>query len=279
MIQQQLSKNTSSFGAALNNYSTLKRGIIFTGVILVVCVLLFVKQADIASFFFSSLPIGLGIPYAFTVPLLIIFFLGLSCAAYFGILGPNNFGILGANNIVPSQLQNTNNASLISELRIKLVFGACFGLLTAILCSLIFVIAEPYLPQSFLKFHQIFSSLNFALITLAAVISCILYLGALVLPLSLVVLRLSDEGVCKSPIKLTARIITIASLISSLFIALAIIAITTSLSINLIIFCVVIFAITFAALGLLYWFVGIEASLMANIVYCLLVSYLAHIFL
>ncbi|EDM68613.1 hypothetical protein PE36_01492 [Moritella sp. PE36] len=160
-----------------------------------------------------------------------------------------------------------------------LVFGACFGLLTAILCSLIFVIAEPHLPQAFLKYHQIFGSLDFVLIVLTAIFSSTLYLSVLMLPLSIVLSRLMVFETTPSQFKLTTGSIVISSIILSLLMALLVAVITATLSINLIIFIVIITIIASSTLGLLYWFVGLEASLIANLVYCLLVAYLAHIFL
>lgn len=271
MIVQQSKRQISSFEAVLNNYSTLQRGLIFTCAFLVMSAVVFAEKANIASFFFSNLPVGLGLTSTFIGPLMAVSLLALSSAAY--------FGIVYASKIAPSPPQGTSRSGFLSELRITLVFGACFGLLTAILCSLLFVIAEPHLPQSFLKYHQIFSSLDIALILLTAIFLSAIHLWVFMLPLSVMVSWLAENKEKQSPIKLTIRIIGISSLIVSLFVAFLIAVISSTFSINLIIFSVIVSVITSAALGLLYWFVGLEASLIANVVYCLLVSYLAHIFL
>jgi len=270
MIEQQSKRQTSLFEAVLNNYSTLQRCLMFTGALLVVSGLVFAERANIASFLFSGLPMGIGLTNNFIAPLVAVGFLTLSCAAYFGIICVPKMSLTS---------QQTNANGFLSELRVTLVFGACFGLLTAILCSLIFVIAEPHLPQSFLKYHQIFSSLDFVLIVLTAIFSSTLYLSVLMLPLSIILSRLMVFETKPSQFKLTTGSIVISSIILSLFMALLVAVITATLSINLIIFVVIVSIITSSTLGLLYWYVGLEASLIANLVYCLLVSYLAHIFL
>ncbi|KXO12765.1 hypothetical protein AKG98_3960 [Moritella sp. JT01] len=243
----------------------------FTFAFLVMSAIVFAEKTNIASFFFASLPMGLGLTSNFITPLVTLGLLALSSAAY--------FGIVYATKMSTPPRQDTNRSGFLSELQLTLVFGACFGLLTAILCSLIFVIAEPHLPQAFLKYHQIFGSLDIALILVTATVLSTLYLGLLMLPLSLLLSRLSEREGNVTPIKLTTRIILTSSLIASLFVALLIAIITSTFSINLIVFSVIISVITATALGLLYWFVGLEASIIGNVVYCLLVSYLANIFL
>ena len=270
MIEQQSKRQITLFEDVLNNYSTLQRCLMFTCAFLVVSGFVFAERANIASFLFSGLPMGIGLTSNFIAPLVAVGFLTLSCSAYFGIICVSNAS--------PSS-QQANGNRFLSELRMTLVFGACFGLLTAILCSLIFVIAEPHLPQAFLKYHQIFGSLDFVLIVLTAIFSSTLYLSVLMLPLSIVLSRLMLFETTPSQFKLTTGSIVISSIILSLLMALLVAVITATLSINLIIFIVIITIIASSTLGLLYWFVGLEASLIANLVYCLLVAYLAHIFL
>ena len=270
MIEQQSKRQTSLFEAVLNNYSTLQRCLMFTCAILVVSALVFSEKTHIASFLFSKSPMGIGLTANSIAPLVVVALLLLFCSAYFGIVCATK---------VPYSSLQTSEPGFLSELRVTFVFGACFGLLTAILCSLIFVIAEPYLPQDFLKYHQIFSSLNFILIVLAAILSSTLYLSVFMLPLSIILSRLMAFETKPSQFKLATSSIIISSIILSLFTALLVSVITATLSINLIIFIVIISIIASSTLGLLYWFVGLEASLVANLVYCLLVSYLAHIFL
>ena len=270
MIEQQSKRQITLFETVLNNYSTLQRCLMFTCAFLVVSGFVFAERANIASFLFSGLPMGIGLTSNFIAPLVAVGFLTLSCSAYFGIICVSNAS--------PSS-QQANGNRFLSELRMTLVFGACFGLLTAILCSLIFVIAEPHLPQAFLKYHQIFGSLDFVLIVLTAIFSSTLYLSVLMLPLSIVLSRLMVFETTPSKFKLTTGSIVISSIILSLLMALLVAVITATLSINLIIFIVIITIIASSTLGLLYWFVGLEASLIANLVYCLLVAYLAHIFL
>ena len=270
MIEQQSKRQITLFEAVLNNYSTLQRCLMFTCAFLVVSGFVFAERANIASFLFSGLPMGIGLTSNFIAPLVAVGFLTLSCSAYFGIICVSNAS--------PSS-QQANGNRFLSELRMTLVFGACFGLLTAILCSLIFVIAEPYLPQAFLEYHQIFGSLDVVLIVLTAIFSSTLYLSVLMLPLSIVLSRLMVFETTPSQVKLTIGSIVISSIILALFMALLVAVITATLSMNLIIFIFIITIITSSTLGLLYWFVGLEASLIANLVYCLLVSYLAHIFL
>ncbi|MFT7681153.1 MAG: hypothetical protein ACI935_000598 [Moritella dasanensis] len=269
--QQQSKKQIPLFEAVLNNYSILQRCLIFACAILVVGVLAFAEQTNITSFLFSNLPMGIGLTNNFIAPLVAIVLLAVSCSAYFGIVCTDK--------ISSSSQQTKNGSGFLSELRITLVFGACFGLLTAILCSLIFVIAEPHLPQAFLQYHQIFSSLDLILIALTAVLSSTLYLSVFMLPLSSLLSKLMLFENKPSQFKLTTNTIVISSIILSLFMALSVALVTSTFSIDLIIFIVIISAITASTLGLLYWFVGLEASLIANLVYCLLVSYLAHIFL
>ncbi|QUM76154.1 hypothetical protein HWV00_07925 [Moritella sp. 24] len=271
MIAQQTQTQTSLFEDILNNYSTLQRCLMFTFALIVIGTVMFAEKANIASFFFSNLPMGLGLTSNFVAPLTVIGILALSSAAYFGIISTIK--------MKPLLSAEENNATFLSELRVTLVFGACFGLLTAILCSLIFVIAEPHLPQSFLVYHQIFSSLDIPLILLTAVLLSSIYLGLFMLPLSLLITRLSANDNKLSQFNLTTRAIGLSSLVVSLFVALVIMAVTSTFSINVIIFCVIVTVISSATLGLLYWFVGLEASVIANVVYCLIVSYLAHIFL
>ncbi|PKH06972.1 hypothetical protein [Moritella sp. Urea-trap-13] len=271
MIEQQSKRQISLFEAVLNNFSMLQRCLMFICVILVVSALVFTEQTNITSFLFSNLPMGIGLTSNFIAPLVAIVLLAISCSAYFGIVCTDK--------MAASSRQATNSAGFLSELRLTLVFGACFGLLTAILCSLIFVIAEPHLPQAFLQYHQIFNSLDLILIGLTAVLSSSLYLSVFMLPLSSLLSKLMIFENKPSKFKLTTNTIVISSIILSLFMALSVAVVTATFSINLIIFIVVISAITSSTLGLLYWFVGLEASLIANLVYCLLVSYLAHIFL
>ncbi|MDX2321592.1 MAG: hypothetical protein QNK26_13470 [Moritella sp.] len=271
MIEQQSKRQIPLFEALLNNYSTLQRCLMFTCAFLAVSALVFAEKAHIASFLFSNLPIGIGLTNNFIAPLVAVGLLAFFCTAYFGIICSTNMS--------SSSQQTTGGSGFLSELRVTLVFGACFGLLTAILCSLIFVIAEPYLPQAFLDYHQIFSSLNFILIALTAVFSSTLYLSVFMLPLLTLITRLTAFDAKLTGLKSTTSIIFVSSIIVSVLLALLVTAITATLSINLILFIVVISIITSSTLGLLYWFVGLEASLVANLVYCLLVSYLAHIFL
>ena len=277
MIGQQSKRLITLFEAVLNNRTTLQRCLMFTFTFLVMSAIVFAEKANIASFFFASLPTGLGLASTFIAPLVAVGLLVLSSAAYFGIVYMAK---------MPAQSHpEAERSCFLSGLQLTLVFGACFGLLTAILCSLIFVIAEPHLPQTFLQYHQIFSSLDIVLILLTGVTLSGLYLGLFMLPLSLLLSRLSErvervERVEKvTPIKLTMRIILTSSLIASLFVAFLIAIVTSTFSINLILFSVIISVITATVLGLLYWFVGLEASIIGNVVYCLLVSYLANIFL
>ena len=271
MIGQQSKRQITLFEAVLSNCTTLQRGLMFTITFLVISTIFFVEKTNIASFFFASLPMGLGLTNTFITPLVTLALLALSSAAYFGVIYVTKMS-------APPQ-QDTNRSGFLSELQLTLVFGSCFGLLTAILCSLIFVIAEPHLPQAFLKYHQIFSSLDIVLILLTATVLSASYLGLFMLPLSLFLSRLSKRQGDVTPIKLTTRIILTSSLIASLFVALLIGIVTSTFSINLILFSVIISVITATTLGLLYWFVGLEASIIGNVVYCLLVSYLANIFL
>ncbi|QFI37128.1 hypothetical protein FR932_04430 [Moritella marina ATCC 15381] len=271
MIESQSNRQISLFEAVLNNYSTLQRCLLLICALLVVVAVLCVEQSNIASFLFSNLPLGIGLTNSFIAPLVAIVLLAISCTAYFGIICTDKLS--------PSSRQETNVSGFLSELRLTLVFGACFGLLTAILCSLIFVIAEPHLPQAFLQYHQIFSSLDLILIALTALLTSALYLSVFMLPLSSLLSRLMVFETKPSKVKLTTNAIIISSIILSFFMALSVALVTSTFSINLIVFIVIISAITASALGLLYWFVGLEASLIANLVYCLLVSYLAHIFL
>ncbi|MGC3833821.1 hypothetical protein ACPSKX_05835 [Moritella viscosa] len=250
-----MKRQTTLLETALNNGSTLQRCVVFTCAFLVMAAIMFTEKSNISSFFFSNLPIGLGLTNTFVAPLVVLGLLMLSSAAYFCIVYVTKMS-------APTH-QKTERSCFLSELQLSLVFGACFGLLTATLCSLIFVVAEPYLPQEFLKYHQLFGSLDIALILLSGIVLSVLYLGLFMLP----------------PVKLTTRIILTSSLIASLFVALLIAIITSTLSINLILFSVIISVITSMALSLLYWFVGLEASIIGNVVYCLLVSYLANIFL
>ena len=274
MIGQQSKRLITLFEAVLNNRTTLQRCLMFTFTFLVMSAIVFAEKANIASFFFASLPTGLGLASTFIAPLVAVGLLVLSSAAYFGIVYMAK---------MPAQSHpEAERSCFLSGLQLTLVFGACFGLLTAILCSLIFVIAEPHLPQTFLQYHQIFSSLDIVLILLTGVTLSGLYLGLFMLPLSLLLSERVEkvEKVEKvTPIKLTMRIILTSSLIASLFVAFLIAIVTSTFSINLILFSVIISVITATVLGLLYWFVGLEASIIGNVVYCLLVSYLANIFL
>lgn len=271
MIESQSNRQISLFEAVLNNYSTLQRWSLLTCALLVAGAVLFVEQTNISSFLFSNLPLGIGLTNNFIAPLVVIVLLAISCTAYFGIICTDKLS--------PSSRQATSESGFLSELRLTLVFGACFGLLTAILCSLIFVIAEPHLPQAFLQYHQIFSSLDLMLIALTAVLTSSLYLSVFMLPLSSLLSKLMVFESKPSKLKLTTNTIIISSIVLSLFMALSVALVTSTFSINLIVFIVIISVITASSLGLLYWFVGLEASLVANLVYCLLVSYLAHIFL
>ncbi|CAM3198054.1 hypothetical protein MOVI109754_20855 [Moritella viscosa] len=271
MIGQQLKRQTTLLETALNNGSTLQRCVVFTCAFLVMAAIMFTEKSNISSFFFSNLPIGLGLTNTFVAPLVVLGLLMLSSAAYFCIVYVTKMS-------APTH-QKTERSCFLSELQLSLVFGACFGLLTATLCSLIFVVAEPYLPQEFLKYHQLFGSLDIALILLSGIVLSVLYLGLFMLPLSIFLSQLSKREGNVTPVKLATRIILTSSLIASLFVALLIAIITSTLSINLILFSVTISVITSMALSLLYWFVGLEASIIGNVVYCLLVSYLANIFL
>lgn len=268
MINQQPKRQILLFEAILNNQSKLQRCFIFVCTFLLISAVVFVEKASIASFFFSSLPIGLGFKTSFIAPLMVMSLLALASAAYFGIVCASRIAIPTA---------RKTNESALTELGLKFVFGACFGLLTAILCSLIFVIAEPGLPQSFLQYHQLFGSLDFILILLTAVLLSSVYLWLFMLPLYALVSRLTNTDANNKNTSLA--IIALSSLIISLLIAGSVAVVTSTLSINLIIFCMLISAITASSLGLLYWFVGLEASLIANVVYCLLVAYLANLFL
>lgn len=275
MIEQQSKRQISLFENVLNNYSILQRCLMFACAILVVSALVFVEKTSITLFLFSNLPMGIGLTNKIIIPLMAIVLLAISCSSYFGIVRMNKMPL--------SSQQATNGAGFLSELRLMLVFGACFGLLTAILCSLIFVIAEPYLPQAFLQYHQIFSSLDLILIALTSVFTSTLYLSVFMLPLSIVLSKLLSNTMIfenkPSTFKVIMYSIIISSIILSLFTALLVAGLTSNFSINLMIFIVLISVITYSTLGLLYWFVGLEASLVANLVYCLLGSYLAHIFL
>jgi len=271
MTGQQSKSQIALSEAVLHNLTTLQRCSMLTFAFLVMSTIVFTEKTNIASFFFASLPMGLGLTSNFITPLVTLGLLALSSAAYFGIVYTTKMST--------SRRQDTNSLGFLSEVRVTFVFGACFGLLTAILCSLIFVIAEPHLPQAFLKYHQIFGSLDIALISLTGTVLSALYLGLFMLPLSLFLSRLFERVESVTPIKLTTRIILTSSLIASLFVAFIIVVITSTLSINLILFSVTITVITSTALGLLYWFVGLEASIIGNMVYCLLVSYLANLFL
>lgn len=271
MILQQSKKPISLFETILNNYTMLQRCFIFTCAFLVLGVVVAAEKENIVSFFFSNLPSGLGLTGDAILLFAVVTILALSSAIY--------FGIISVTKVKSSSIPDEVDVGFLSELRISLVFGACFGLLTAILCSLIFVIAEPYLPQSFLAYHQIFSSLDVPLILLTSVFLSALYLGIFMLPLSLFLIRLSENENRWSQFKLTTCIIGLSSLLVALFVAFSIVTITSVFSINVIIFSIIISMITSGMLGLLYWLVGVEASLIANVVYCLIVSYLAHIFL
>jgi hypothetical protein len=271
MFGQQLKRQTTLLETALNNGSIIQRCVVFTCVFLLVSGIAFTEKANISSFFFSNLPMGLGLTSTFVAPLVVLGLLILSSAAYFGIVHVSKMS-------APPH-QKAERSCFLSELQLTLVFGACFGLLTATLCSLLFVIAEPHLPQAFLKYHQLFGSLDISLILFSGIVLSALYLGLFMLPLSVFLSRLSKQKGSLTPIQLTIRIILTSSFIASLFVALLIGIITSTFSINLILFSVTISMITSMALGLLYWFVGLEASIIGNVVYCLLVSYLANIFL
>lgn len=269
MIESQSKRQIPLFEAVVNNYSTLQRCLLLVCVLIAVSATLFIEKSNIALFLFSSLPVGIGLSDNVIAPLIGTGVLAIACSFYFSIICSDK---------MPLQ-QGYQKSGFLSELRVTLVFGACLGLLTAILCSLIFVIAEPHLPQAFLKYHQLFSTLDFSLIGLAAVCSSTLYLSVFLLPMSLLLSTKFATEHKLSPFSKTTNTIVISSVILSFIMALLVAFVTAILSINLFIFIVLIFLITFLVLGLLYCHVSVEASLIANLVYCLLVSYLAHIFL
>jgi hypothetical protein len=231
----------------------------------------YLQHANISQFLFSTLPAGIGLSTPVAGLLVLFCLAGLGNAMYFGIYHRHNIAL--------KPMPYSSFSEYLSELRIRATFGTCFGVLAGIFCSLIFVLFESNLPESFLQYHQLFAYLNIPLICLGALLSGIIFLWGLMLPMLLVVNRLSNRSFTEQSTGITVLAVIFSAFIGALIFALMIAGVTIEWSFNLAIFSVIISWLTFCYLGFLFLLVGIESSLIANIVYCLLVSYLAKIFL
>lgn len=255
----------------MNTKFTLFRWLKAAGLLLVLGSMIYLQQVNISRFLFTSLPTGVGLSIHVAGLLALFCSVGLLIATYFGLIRSENAAL--------KPIRYASLTEYFTELRVRIIFGTCFGVLAGILCSLIFVLFESNLPESFLQYHQLFAYLNIPLIILGALIMGMLYSWGLMLPIVLSVNRFFSNSHSDFSVGGIVSAIAVSALIGSLAIALMVAGVTAEWSSNLALFCVLLSSLTFTYLGLLYWLVGIESSLMANIVYCLLVSYLAKIFL
>jgi hypothetical protein len=247
------------------------RWLMGAGLLLVLGSMIYIQHVDISRFLFSNLPTGVGLSKPVAGLLVLFCSVELCIAIYFGLIRSDNAAL--------KPISCTNLKEYFTELRVRIIFGTCFGVVAGIFCSLIFVIFETDLPEYFLQYHQLFAYLNIPLICLGALLSGIIYLWGLMLPMLLAVNRLSNRLFTEPSTGITIFAVVFSAFIGSLIFALMIAGVTTEWSFNLAIFSVIVSWLTFSYLGFLFWLVGIESSLIANIVYCLLVSYLAQIFL
>ena len=275
LAEQSLTKFRLALGAILNIKSIQLRSTLAVFIFITMIVPLFTHQTEIMNFLFNPLPTGLGVTSD------VALHLGLFAGAV--VVSCAYFGGRYRHKLLAPIVNGGPDSSLFVEYRIKLLFGGCFGLLAALLSSLIFVIFEADLPPYFLQYHQLFSALNISFIVSIAALTALLYLWGIVLPVLLLVKRLyvpiQRDITVTVPLKVIISALVFSAAIGALLLQFTIAGVTLEWSENVFIFSTLVSVISLTNLALLYFLVGIEAGIIGNIMYCLLVSYFANIFL
>lgn len=232
----------------------------------------YIEWPTITSLLFNQLPLGLGVSFTSGTIFLLIIGALIGAVSYFGVMSPNPVSIEPVSD-------EDNKYTYVRETFIKALFGMSFGGLTGVLCSLLYVLIESELPYAFLQYDVLFRNLNWEAIVYFGLISGVLYLWgglkvAVVMSERLFCFKLKDSSMW-----LTLSIILSTALVASIFVTTLLVLSTGSSALTLVSFCALISFILFAVLGLLYWLIGIESSIISSVIFWFLVTYLAELFI
>lgn len=237
---------------------------------ILVLVWLFIEKELISGLFLTAPPVGFGANVKFFVLILVISCLLLFFSIYMGVFHSHQVSFKHAHTVKIPELT--------SELQNQLIFGICFGFLAAVFCSLIFVLYEGELPTQFMLHQQILANLHPSLILLGAFSGGLILLWGILLPILQLFTRLSHTNITSvSNYQIVVSVILAGLLMSGLFLGIATV-LAGGWSSGLTVFITIITSIISIILGCLYWLIGFESSLIANVTFCFVVSYLANIF-
>ncbi len=237
---------------------------------ILVLVWLFIEKELISDLFLTAPPVGFGANVKFFVLILVISCLLLFYSIYMGVFHTCKMSF--------KHVFNTKSSELTGELQNQLIFGICFGFLAAVFCSLIFVLYEGELPTQFMLHQQILANLKPSLILLGAFSGGLILLWGILLPILQLVTRLSGTDIATgSNYQIIVSVVLAGLIMSGLFLSIATV-LAGGWSSGLAVFITIITSIISIILGCLYWLVGFESALIANVTFCFVVSYLASIF-
>lgn len=237
---------------------------------MLVLVWLFIEKEMISGLFLTAPPVGFGADVRFLILILLISCLWLFFSIYMGVFYSHQTRFKHTHTVKLSELT--------SELQNQLIFGICFGFLAAVFCSLIFVLYEGELPTRFMLHQQILANLHPSLILLGAFTGGLILLWGILLPVLQLFTRLNHTSIASfSNYQVVAAVILAGLIMSGLFLSIAAI-LAGEWSSGLTVFITIITSIISIILGCLYWLIGFESSLIANVTFCFVVSYLANIF-
>lgn len=237
---------------------------------ILVLVWLFIEKEMISGLFLTAPPVGFGADVRFLVLILFTSCLWLFFSIYMGVFYSHQTRFKHTHTVKFSELTG--------ELQNQLIFGICFGFLAAVFCSLIFVLYEDELPAQFMLHQQILANLHPSLILLGAISGALILLWGIFLPILQLLSRLSHISIASgSKYQIITSVILAGLIMSGLFLSIATV-LAGGWSSGLTLFITIITSIISIILGCLYWLVGFESSLIANVTFCFVVSYLASIF-
>lgn len=254
----------------LNSHSSFFRQALAGGFYITLGIAICLQWPNIYSLLFHPMPLGLEIDVKYS--------LAIGLISLFSVFAVVIFGLVKAETITIDSMISESFAEYKKEMVMKLAFGLCFGCLTGLLSSLIFVLFEHALPAQFLQYDVLFKNLDVLTTVLLGIISSLFFVWGILQVVLRVIERFGLQFNQLSPIAAVVVILSAVLIISSIC-AFFLVFISGSGSLALLAFCLLVSIIAFLSLGLLYWLVGIEASILANVTFWLSISYLARLFL
>jgi len=254
----------------LNSHFALFRYALAGGFYVLLGVSICLQWPNIYSLLFHPLPLGLEIDVKYSLP--------VGLVSLFSVFSVTIFGLLRVESITIASMISESFYEYKKEILMKSAFGLCFGCLTGLLSSLIFVLFEQSLPSEFLQYDVLFKNLDVSTTVLLGIISSLFFVWGI---LQFVLSIAKRCGLRYKPLSAIAALafITLGSLLISIVNVSLLVVISGSASIALISFCSLVSFIAYTSVGVLYWLVGIEASMIANVTFGLAISCLARMFL